>query len=68
MLVDTLTSVFIMTIYKLPLYFPRSATDYYLTSTASIVNNSYDTVFAEIFVIVLISDVNFITKFKKLNN
>ena len=27
-----------------------------------------DTVFAEIFVIVLISDVTFITKFKKLNN
>ena len=32
-------------------------------------NNSYDnTVFSEIFVVVLISDVTFITKFKKLNN
>ena len=31
-------------------------------------NYTYISIFAEIFVVVLISDVTFITKFKKLNN
>ena len=42
--------------------------NYYCQVLSSVINSNSYTVFAEIFVVVLISDVMFIAKFKKLNN